>query len=270
MPKKFINKKRSKGVWLSAVFAVLIIPAVVLFSEYLGNRHYYISGVAIIVLAMVPFFASFESRRPGAREIVTISVMCAVAVASRVAFIMLADFKPMVGIIMITGMALGPAAGFLTGAMSGFISNFVFGQGPWTPWQMFAFGLAGFAAGALAKKGWLRPVAKTPAWLEKRVEANSAAARRMAYILGRLPAALFGFMFIMLIVGPVLDTCTLFTMASMMDNMAAAAIYAAGVPVNAVHGTATFLVMFFAGKPILEKLERVKTKYGMMEEQNEI
>lgn len=270
MSEKFVNKKRGKGVWITVIFAVLLVPAVILFSEYLGNRHYYISGIAIIILAMVPFFAAFESRRPGAREIVAISVMCAIAVASRVAFIMLPSFKPMVGIIMITGMAFGPSAGFLTGAVSGFVSNFVFGQGPWTPWQMFAFGLAGFVAGLLAKKDRLKPVAKPPVWLEKKAENGSAAARRVVYICGRLPVALFGFLFIMLIVGPILDTCTLFTMASMVDNWTAAAVYAAGAPVNAVHGAATFLVMFFACNPMLEKLDRIKLKYGMMEERNEI
>ena len=74
-------------------------------------------------------------------------------------------FKPLTGIVMITGMALGPEAGFLTGAISGFVSNFIFGQGPWTPWQMFAFGVAGFLTGVLAKRGWLTAEKRLPAGL---------------------------------------------------------------------------------------------------------
>ena len=74
----------------------------------MGDRNYYIAGVLIIILAMIPFFAGFESCRPEARELVTIAVMCAIAVASRIVFIMLPGFKPVVAIIMITGMAFGP------------------------------------------------------------------------------------------------------------------------------------------------------------------
>ena len=165
--------------------------------------------------------------------------MSAVAVASRAAFIMVPFFKPLTGIVMITGMALGPEAGFLTGAVSGFVSNFIFGQGPWTPWQMFAFGVAGFLAGVLAKKGWLTA--------EK-----------------RLPAGLFGGICVLLLIGPILDTCSLFTMSTEITAASAAGIYLAGLPVNAVHAFATFLTVFFLGKPIEEKLDRIKVKYGMM------
>ena len=85
------------------------------------------------------------------RELVTIAVMSALAVASRVAFLAVPHFKPMVGIIMITGMAFGVKAGFITGAMSAFVSNFFFGQGPWTLFQMAGYGVAGVIA-ALVKK----------------------------------------------------------------------------------------------------------------------
>ena len=169
----------------------------------------------------------------------TIAVMSAVAVASRAGFIMVPFFKPLTGIVMITGMALGPEAGFLTGAVSGFVSNFIFGQGPWTPWQMFAFGVAGFLTGVLANRGWLTA--------EK-----------------RLPAGLFGGICVLILIGPILDTCSLFTMSTEIMAASAAGIYLAGLPVNAVHALATFLTVFFLGKPIEEKLDRIKVKYGMM------
>lgn len=265
MSEKSIMKKTGKSVWLSLICVIIAVPIVLVFSKYFGDRHYYISGVIIIVLAMLPFFAGFESRRPEAREIVTLAVMCAIAVASRAAFIMLPSFKPMVGIIMITGMAFGPAAGFLTGAMSGFISNFIFGQGPWTPWQMFAFGVAGFITGLLANKGVLKPVVKTPEFMEKASERGSGAARVLASVYGRLPLALYGFFVIMLITGPLLDTCTLFTMTTEVTKASAAAVYLAGIPFNAVHGVATLLTLFFLSRPMLDKLDRIKVKYGMMQ-----
>ena len=116
-------------------------------SKELINGNYYLVSVVLIVLAFVVFFFSYEKKKPQARELVTLSVMCAIAVASRAVFSMIPFFKPMAGIIMITGMAFGPGAGFLTGVVSAFVSNFIFGQGPWTPFQMLAWGICGFLAG---------------------------------------------------------------------------------------------------------------------------
>ena len=82
--------------------------------------------------------------------------MCAIAVAGRTAFFMLPQFKPVVAIVIISGVAFGGEAGFLVGAVTGLVSNMFFGQGPWTPWQMFVFGIIGFLAGVLFRKGFLR------------------------------------------------------------------------------------------------------------------
>lgn len=239
------NKSWTRTTWLSLLMILVLVPVTILLSWHLGDRKYYICSVLIIIYSMIPFFVGFESRKPHARELVTIAVLCAIAVASRAAFIMLPSFKPMVGIIIIAGMAFGAQAGFLTGAISGFISNFIFGQGPWTPWQMFAFGIAGFLAGILTEKGVLNPANK-------------------------IPVTVFGGLTVMLIVGPLLDTCTLFTMSSMVDTTSAAAVYLAGAPFNAVHAVAVMLTLFLLTKPMMEKLTRIKIKYGMMENDDEI
>lgn len=252
----------SKKVWISAIFAVILVPAVILLSDRMGDRNYYIAGVLIIILAMIPFFAGFESCRPEARELVTIAVMCAIAVASRIVFIMLPGFKPVVAIIMITGMAFGPSAGFLTGAMGAFVSNFVFGQGPWTPWQMFAFGIAGFIFGLLSGKGPVKAEAGLPS--------GFSGGRSLKKILQRLPVSLFGFLVIVVIVGPILDTCTLFTMTTAVSGASAATVYLAGLPVNLIHGAAVFVTLFFLTVPIMDKLDRIKIKYGMMEKQGKV
>ena len=246
----------SKKVWISAIFAVILL------SDRMGDRNYYIAGVLIIILAMIPFFAGFESCRPEARELVTIAVMCAIAVASRIVFIMLPGFKPVVAIIMITGMAFGPSAGFLTGAMGAFVSNFVFGQGPWTPWQMFAFGIAGFIFGLLSGKGPVKAEAGLPS--------GFSGGRSLKKILQRLPVSLVGFLVIVVIVGPILDTCTLFTMTTAVSGASAATVYLAGLPVNLIHGAAVFVTLFFLTVPIMDKLDRIKIKYGMMEKQDKV
>ena len=252
----------SKKVWISAIFAVILVPAVILLSDRMGDRNYYIAGVLIIILAMIPFFAGFESCRPEARELVTIAVMCAIAVASRIVFIMLPGFKPVVAIIMITGMAFGPSAGFLTGAMGAFVSNFVFGQGPWTPWQMFAFGIAGFIFGLLSGKGPVKP--------EVSLSSDFRGGRTVKKILQRLPVSLFGLLVIVVIVGPILDTCTLFTMTTAVNRASAATVYLAGLPVNLIHGAAVFVTLFFLTVPIMDKLDRIKIKYGMMGNQDKV
>ena len=247
MSKKSLNNKKTwnRTTWLSLLMILVLVPITILLSWHFGDRKYYLCSVLIIVYSMIPFFVGFESRKPHARELVTIAVLCAIAVVSRAAFIMLPSFKPMVGIIMIAGMAFGAQAGFLTGAISGFVSNFIFGQGPWTPWQMFAFGIAGFLAGILAEKGFLKSERK-------------------------MQVTVFGGLTVMLIVGPLLDTCTLFTMSSMVNTASAATVYLAGVPFNAVHAVAVMLTLFLLTKPMMEKLTRIKIKYGMMENDHEI
>ena len=93
---------------------------------------------------MLPFFFLFENRRPQARELVVIAVLCAIGVAGRAAFFMVPQFKPVAAVVILAGVCFGAESGFLVGAMTAFVSNFFFGQGPWTPWQMFAFGLDRF------------------------------------------------------------------------------------------------------------------------------
>lgn len=228
-----------KSRLISLLVILLLIPATIYLCARQGGRVYYLASLLIIIYTMIPFFMAFEHRKPQARELVLLAVMSALAVAARTAFIAVPNFKPITAIIMITGIALGAEAGFLTGAVSAFASNFIFGQGPWTPWQMVAYGLAGFIAGILFRK------------LNREK---------------RLPLAIVGFLLVLLVIGPLLDTCAVFTMSSVVDKSSVLAVYAAGIPVNVVHGAATFLTLLLFAKPLLEKLDRVKIKYGLMEE----
>ena len=81
----------------------------------------------------------------------------------------------------------------------------------------------------------------------------------------KLPLSIFGFAAVVLIVGPLLDTSSLFTMSSMINTSSVAAVYLAGLPVNLIHGAATFLTLYLCSRPLLEKLDRLKLKYGMLE-----
>ncbi len=241
MPKEQMTGHKSRrGFWTAIIVLAVLIPLTVGISWYMGDRKYYIASVLIMIYSMIPFFASFESRRPDARELVTLAVMCAIAVASRAAFVWAPNFKPIGGIVMITAMSFGPQAGFMTGSLSLIVSDMLFGQGPWTPWQMFSFGLLGFISGLLGRKGIIK--AQKP-----------------------FGAAVAGFIMMVLIVGPLLDTCTVFTMAQMLNAESILSIYIAGIPVNVSQGIAVFLCMLLLSRPMSEKLDRIKTKYGMME-----
>jgi len=228
-----------KATVFSLAVIFLLIPGTLFLGTRLPGRWYYLTSTLVVTEIMLPFFFAFESRRPQAREVVIIAVMAALAAASRAAFAFLAYFKPIIGIIMITGIAFGPQAGFLTGAVGVFASNFFFSQGPWTPWQMFAYGMAGFLAGAVfyRRENWQKP------WI----------------------LAPFGFFSLLLLVGPMLDSCTVFTMLSKFTWESVLLIYAQGVPVNVTHGVSCALTLLLLGKPLLKKLRRLRVKYGMME-----
>ncbi len=227
-----------KSTLFSLLTCIVLIPGTLFLGTRLTGRWYYLTCTLVIIETMLPFFFTFEHRKPQARELVTIAVMCALSVAARVVVI-LPNFKPTTAIIMLAGIALGPEAGFMTGAISAFASNFFFSQGPWTPWQMMAFGFGGFLAGTLFHKRF--PV-RNP-----------------------IALAVFGFVTILAVVGPLLDCCTVFTVSSRITWKYVLAVFAAGLPVNFQHALACGATMLIFSKPLLSKLERLKVKYGILE-----
>ena len=160
------------------------------------------------------------------------------AVAARAA-IPIPHFKAIFAVIMISGIAFGPETGFLVGAVAAFASNFFYGQGPYTPWQMLGYGVAGLIA------GWV--------FQNKRLPRKP------------LVMAVFGFVSVVLLVGPVLDTSSVFLTLPSITWRTAWPLYVSGFTVNLSQAICTFLVLLLLGDPFLEKLDRVKAKYGMME-----
>lgn len=231
--------KKSHLVTL-AVFLVLI-PLTLFLGTNLSGRSYYITGTLIILEMMLPFFMAFEGRKPQARELVVIAVLCAIAIVGRVA-IPIPNFKAAFAVIMLAGIAFGPETGFLVGAIAAFASNFFYGQGPYTPWQMFGYGAGGMLAGFLFAKGRLP---RKP-WL----------------------MAVFGFIAVVLWVGPLLDCSHIFLMLSKLSRSGILASFLSGFYINLTQAVSTSLVMALCGKALLEKLERIQLKYGMMEDGN--
>ena len=236
------GESMKKTTLFSLITLLVLIPATLYLGTHLRGRWYYLTTTLVILEAMLPFFVTFESRSPQARELVMIAVMAALAVVGRVA-IPVPNFKAITGIIMIAGMAFGPQAGFMTGAISAFASNFFYAQGPWTPWQMMAYGMGGFLAGLLFCK-------------------RSGRKNRMELVW----QTLFAFAAVFFVVGPLLDACTLFTTGGKLTWHYAGAVMLAGLPHNVIHGASTAATVLLLSRPLLKKLSRVKVKYGMMEE----
>lgn len=137
-----------KRLELTAVLIFLVIPALIALTVFLGSKRLYMPlSLLILVMIMAPFFMIFERRKPRAREVVLIAMMSALTVASHTFFHIAFPVQIGTAMVIISGISLGPEAGFLIGAMSRFVCNFYMGQGAWTPWQMFCWGLLGFLAG---------------------------------------------------------------------------------------------------------------------------
>ena len=231
--------KKSNIVTLIIFF--LLIPATLFLGTKIPGRSYYITSTLMILELMVPFFMAFEGRKPQARELVVIAVMCAIAIVARTA-IPIPHFKAIFAVIMLSGIAFGPEAGFMVGAISAFASNFFYGQGAYTPWQMMAYGAGGMLAGFLFAKGRL----PQKPWV----------------------MAVFGFFATILWVGPLLDCSHIFLMLSVINRDSILAALLSGFPVNLSQAICTLLIMLLFGRPLLDKLDRVKTKYGMMEDED--
>ena len=234
------DRKLTKRTLLATFLILLLIPLTIYIGVFfLGGRKYYFISLLIILETMIPFCMVFESRKPKARELIVISVLCAIAVSGRAAFFMLPQFKPVVALVIIAGVCFGGETGFLVGSVTGFVSNFFFGQGPWTPWQMFAFGIIGFIAGILFKKGFLR---KTKASL-----------------------CIFGFLATFIIYGGIMNPASVIMWQSKINWDMIKSAYIIGIPFDLIHALGTAFFLWFISEPMIDKIERIKVKYGLVE-----
>ena len=225
-------KKNRWIVWLICLLAIALTLAV---GSMLPRSWHYLTSTLMILELLIPFFLAFEGRKPQARELVLIAVLCALAVAGRVA-IPIPNFKAIFAIIMITGIAFGPETGFLVGAVSALTSNFFSSQGPFTPWQMLAYGMGGMVFGLLFRRLPRKP------WL----------------------MAILGFASVLLVVCPLLDTCTLVLSPITLNLKNILAVYTVSLPMNLIQAGCTAAILLLLGKPLLEKLHRIQTKYGLL------
>ena len=232
--------KLTKRTIVSIFIILLLIPLTIWVGiNVFGDRKYLVISLVILVFSMLPFFMVFEGRKPKARELMIISVMTALAVASRAVLFAFPSFKPVETFAILTGVCFGAESGFLVGSLTMLSSNMLFGQGPWTPWQMFSAGIIGFLAGILYQKGWLKA--------------------------SRWSLCVYGFLTTVFIYGGIMNPAALVMSSYAINWKNLLAIYISGVPVDLVHALANVLCLWFISQPMLEKLERIKVKYGLIE-----
>ncbi len=296
-----------KRTAVSAALIFIAIPLIMSLGVTLFNdRKYILISLIILALTMLPFFMVFERRKPKAREIVLIAVMCAIAVCAHLICSVTIPLRAGTAIIIVCGIALGPEAGFLIGALGRFVLNFYTGQGPWSPWQMFCWGLLGFLAGLafnranLEKKksrdfravmgpvicvifaiivAYLSYVLFPPrdgaSFFGWRLYAFGAVGLLLGVIVQRkqLPVddftlTIFTFFTTFILYGGLMNIFAMLSSASIPGSPEVSwetlkIYYLSGAPYDFAHAIAASIFNLIFGEKLIQKLERIKLKYGI-------
>ena len=224
-----------KNKKLRTVLKVLIPFVIIPILAFLGStvfeekKHIFVS-LSVAVLSVILFITGFEKKQTGTRRQVLVSIMIALSIAGR----FIPFFKPVTAITILTAIYLGGEAGFLVGSFSALVSNFYFGQGPWTAVQMLAWGLIGLFAGFLAKP------------LEK--------SKTALLVYGVLSGIAFSFI---MDVWPVLWYNGSFNISLYLAALTTA------IPHTVLYAVSNFIFLLLLSKPFGEKLNRIKIKYGV-------
>ncbi|MDF9867649.1 energy-coupling factor transport system substrate-specific component [Bacilli bacterium PM5-3] len=222
------------------IIGIVILLVALNFIFFFKGNNYLITSMVIAVLSCIPFYYKYEKRKPEAREVIVVAVICAIAIVSRIVFGFLPGFKPIIAIIIIAGAALGKESGFMCGSLSALISNMFFGQGPWSVYQMLIWGLIGYLAGVLNKRNLMdNPFI------------------RYTY------AIICGVMFSVLI-----DFLTVLGSGFTIEKYIAMLIPA--IPFMFYYAISNVVFLFFLYNPFMKKLNRVKLKYGLVDEKYRI
>ena len=191
------------------------------------------AALAILAAALISGFLWYERTHPGSRMLALVATLAGLAAIGRIAFAPIPNVKPTTDIIFIAGFALGGAPGFVVGAVAALASNLLFGQGPWTPWQMVAWGLCGVFGAIIG-----------------RVSGQQ---------LGRIPLALLcgvaglGF-------GAIMDGSIWVTYAGGQGITQYLAISATSLPFNIAHALGNVVFALAFGPALLRAVMRYRTR----------
>lgn len=227
----FIIKNARLRKVLKILIPLVAAPVLVALGTIVfGEKKHLVVSFGVAILAVIVFMTGFEKKMTGSRRMVIAAVMTALCIVGR----FIPFFKPVTAITIITAIYLGGESGFLVGALAAILSNFYFGQGPWTPFQMLAWGLIGYLAGFLAK------------WLKQ--------SRVILLIFGSLSGIFFSF---------IMDIWTVLWYDGSFNGSLYLGALVTAIPHTVLYTVSNFIFLFIMAKPFGEKLERIKIKYGI-------
>ena len=225
-----------KRKYVKYIICLFVIPIIIIVGyTAFGEKRYAFITMAIAVCSVIPFAIHFENKRGATERMVILSVMIALSVVLRYCFSALPHFKPVTSIVVITGIYMGGETGFLCGAFSAVLSNFIFGQGPWTPFQMFAWGMTGFIAGIFSK------------YIKK--------SKILLIIYGAVSGIVYSL---------IMDVWTAIWQDGTFNIRRYIACVATSLPVMAIYIVSNIVFLLLMSKPIGDKIERIKKKMNMM------
>lgn len=226
-------RSRTYLLVMSLIMLLLLVGSIVFFHY----RSYLLLSLLLLGCVMLPFFARFEVRDMSGREVVILAMLAAIAAVGRVPFAGLPSVQPTSFVIMLAGLVFGVESGFIVGAVAAVASNVFLGQGPWTPWQMYAWGMLGMTAGWLRNSWWMQPV-----WGK--------------CLFGFVWGYLFGWFMNMWIIVSNLES---FSWEFFFG------IYVSSLYFDLAHGLSNVFFILLFGASWLRILDRFKLKYGLLE-----
>lgn len=218
---------------LPIVISLFIIGIAVM--SAVAHQQYWLLSLVFVGLAMLPFFMKYESKKMQSREVMMIVMLIAIAAVSRVPFVAIPSVLPMTFIIIVSAIVFGAESGFMIGALSAIVSNIFLGQGPWTPWQMFSWGMIGCVAGLLKDTWWMRSM-----WGK--------------VIFSFIVGILFGW---------VMNVTSMIAIMAEVSWKAIVSLYAASAAFELMHAGSNVLFMLLFGNAWIRILRRFKKKYGL-------
>ena len=215
--------------------SIVAVPAVLIACAVNGVQAAAGLTLLVVVLCVGLFLASYEASQPALRQVMPTATLAALAAAGRILFAPIPDVKPVSAIAIVAGATLGRREGFMVGALAALLSNFFFGQGVWTPWQMYAWGLVGYLAGVLGERVLLK-------------------SRGALIVYGFLSALLYG---------AILNGWYVIGYVEPITWSTVAAAYAAGLPWDCLHGAATVGFLAAIWVPWGARIRHAVAKYGL-------
>lgn len=224
--------KLTKNIIILILIVLIALIGVLLFKD----ERYNLIIILLVTLSCLPFYFKYEHDKPKTREVIILTIMIALTVVSRIVFMITPSFKPVTVMVIICGIVFGRASGFMCGSLSALISDFAFGIGPWTPFQMLIWGIIGYIAGVFSKQLY-----------------------KDRYLL-------YGYSIICGIgYSLVMDLWSVLAIENSFNLTRYLAIVLTSLPVMLVYIVSNIVFMFLISKIMFQILRRVKVKYGITE-----